>query len=572
MTIRKTVCSLVLGCLLRTPLAAQALEPSQLLKPLSDAWPSYSGDYSGQRYSSLKQINQSNVKNLTLAWSTRVTSGLPNSGAGGRGFGGFGGPSGPPTIIGGEGTGDLNEVGGRSNRIVGAVLMVDGILYASAPDNAWAINAADGHVLWHYVWKTKGGTHTGNRGMGMWGNWLFLETPDDYLVSLDARTGQERWHKQIASLSEQYFSTAAPMVVGRHVLVGTGNDLDSPAFLQSFDPENGDLQWKWYATPQKKGDPGLDTWANLDAAIHGGGQMWIPGSYDPESKLYIVGTGNPTPAYTSQTRGKGDNLYTCSLVAINVDTGKLAWYFQTSPHDTHDWDSTQMPVLFDAEFNGRKRKMVMQATRNGYFYVVDRLTGEHLVTGKFSPTVNWAKGIDKRGQPVREPSKDFHIAGALVSPTNAGATNWMPPAYSPDTGLFYLTSEDSYSMYYLTETDPRGAMGLGGKEERGVGILGTFLTAMDYKTGKIAWRHQYPGSGPWGGTNVGHGLLTTAGKLLFAGDPSGNFVAYDPATGNPLWHTQLGEVSGSPETYMLNGKQYVLIAAVDMLYAFCLYE
>jgi alcohol dehydrogenase (cytochrome c) len=570
MSIRKTVCSLAFGCLLRTSLPAQALDPAQLLKPLSDAWPSYSGDYSGQRYSALKQINQSNVKHLTLAWSTRVTSGLPNSGGAGRG--GFGGPVAPPTIIGGEGTGDLNEVGGRSNRIVGAVLMVDGILYASTPDNAWAINAADGHVLWHYVWKTKGGTHTGNRGMGMWGNWLFLETPDNYLVSLDARTGQERWHKQIASLSEQYFSTAAPMVVGRHVLVGTGNDLDSPAFLQSFDPETGDLQWKWYATPQKKGDPGLETWANLDAAIHGGGQMWIPGSYDPETKLYIVGTGNPTPAYTSQTRGEGDNLYTCSLVAINVETGKLAWHFQTSPHDTHDWDSTQMPVLFDAEFKGRQRKMAMQATRNGYFYVVDRLTGEHLVTGQFSPTVNWAKGIDAGGRPVREPAKDFHIAGALVSPTNAGATNWMPPAYSPDTGLFYLTSEDSYSMYYLTETDPRGAMGLGGKEERGVGILGTFLTAMDYKTGKIAWRHPYPGSGPWGGTNVGHGLLTTAGKLLFAGDPSGNFVAYDPANGNPLWHTHLGEVSGSPETYILNGKQYVLIAAVDMLYAFSLYE
>jgi alcohol dehydrogenase (cytochrome c) len=569
MRIRRTVCSFAFCCAL---LPAQALDPAQLLKPLSDTWPSYSGDYSGQRYSALKQINQANVKNLTLAWSTRVTSGLPNSGGAGRGGFGFGGPAAPPTIIGGEGTGDLNEVGGRSNRIVGAVLMVDGILYASTPDNAWAINAADGHVLWHYVWKTRGGTHTGNRGMGMWGNWLFLETPDNYLVSLDARTGQERWHKQIASLSEQYFSTAAPMVVGRHVLVGTGNDLDAPAFLQSFDPETGELQWKWYATPQKKGDPGLETWANLDAAIHGGGQMWIPGSYDPETKLYIVGTGNPTPAYTSQTRGEGDNLYTCSLVAINVETGKLAWHFQTSPHDTHDWDSTQMPVLFNAEFNGRPRKMVMQATRNGYFYVVDRLTGEHLVTGKFSPTVNWAKGIDKRGQPVREPSKDFHIAGALVSPTNAGATNWMPPAYSPDTGLFYLTSEDSYSMYYLTETDPRGAMGLGGKEERGVGILGTFLTAMDYKTGKIAWRHQYPGSGPWGGTNVGHGLLTTAGKLLFAGDPSGNFVAYDPANGNPLWHTHIGEVSGSPETYTLNGKQYVLIAAVDMLYAFCLYE
>jgi len=356
------------------------------------------------------------------------------------------------------------------------------------------------------------------------------------------------------------------------VLVGTGNDLDAPAFLQSFDPETGAVQWKWFATPQKKGEAGLDSWGSLDAAIHGGGHMWIAGAYDPETHLYIVGTGNPTPAYTSATRGEGDNLYTCSLVAINVDTGKLAWHFQTSPHDTHDWDSTQTPALVDADFNGRPRKLVMQATRNGYFFVLDRTTGEHLVTSKFSPTANWAKGLDSKGQPQRDPAKDFDIGGALVSPTNAGATNWMPPAYSPDTGLFYLTSEDSYAMYYLTETDPRGAMGLGGKDERGVATPGTFLTAMDYKTGKIAWRHQYVGSGAWGGTNVGHGLLTTAGKLLFAGDPSGNFVAYNPATGDPLWHTHLGEVSNSPETYLLNGKQYILIAAVDMLYAFALYE
>jgi alcohol dehydrogenase (cytochrome c) len=563
---RKTaVYSLAMIVLLQIGLHAQGLDPAQLLKPLSDSWVTYSGDYSGRRYSALKQINQTNVKHMTLAWSSRLTAGMPNPG--GRGFGIR---SGPPTIIGGEGTGELNESGGRSSRVVGAILAVNGMLYVSTPDNAWAVNAVDGEVRWHYVWKTRGGTHTGNRGMGMWKEYLYLVTPDNYLVSLDSRTGKERWHKEIAKLEEQYFSTTAPMVIGNHVIVGTGNDLDSPAPLQSFDPETGELQWKFYATPQKQGDPGLDTWASLDAAIHGGGQMWIPGSYDPETNLYILGTGNPTPAYTSQSRGSGANLYTCSLVAINVDTGKMAWYFQTSPHDTHDWDSTQTPVLFDAIFDGKPRKLVAQATRNGFFFVLDRTTGQHLVTGQFSPTANWTKGIDENGQPIRDPKKDFDIAGSLVSPTNAGATNWMPPAYSPDTGLFYLTSEDSFAMYYLITTDPRGAMGLGGKEERGVGTLGVFLTAMDYKTGEIAWRHKYPRAVPWGGTNVGHGLLTTAGKLLFAGDPSGNFVAYDPANGKPLWHTHLGEVSGSPETYLVNGKQYVLIAAVDTLYAFAL--
>src|SRR5438067_6122568 len=320
----------------------QALDPALLTKPLGESWPTYSGDYSGRRYSALKQIDQSNVRNLTLAWAARVTPG-PGGNAGGRGGGanavGGANPA-APTIIGGQGpgTGDLSNFGGNGNNIRGAVLEVNGVLYASSTDNAWAIDARDGHELWHYFWKTKGGTHIGNRGLGMYGNWLFMETPDDYLVSLDARTGKERWHKTIADFNQQYFSTMAPIVVGNHVLVGTGDDLDAPGFLQSFDPESGERQWIWYSVPMKQGDPGLDTWKNLDAARHGGGQVWIPGAYDPETHLYITGTGNPTPAYTSASRGEGENLYTCSLVAINVDTGKMQWHYQTSPHDTHDWD------------------------------------------------------------------------------------------------------------------------------------------------------------------------------------------------------------------------------------------
>jgi alcohol dehydrogenase (cytochrome c) len=546
------------------------LTTAELHKPLSDSWPTYSGDYSGKRYSALTQVNQQNVNALTLAWVTRILPGLPAGG--GRGAGGFPGVGGPsaPTIIGGEGTGELNESGGRAARIVGGVLMVNGILYATSPDNGWAFDARDGRILWHYVWKTRGGTHTGNRGFGMWGNYLFMTTPDDYLISLDARTGVERWHRQIADLSRQYFTTMAPVVIDNHVLVAPGDDLDAPAFLTSFDAETGDVQWRWYVTPQNPGDPGLDTWKSLDASRHGGGHMWIPGSYDPDTRLYIAGTGNPTPAYTSQNRGEGDNLYTCSLVAINVDTGKLVWHFSTSPHDTHDWDSTQTPVLVDAMFGGRARKLVMQATRNGYYYVLDRVTGEHLVTGKFSEAANWAKGIDEQGRPVRNPAKDYDVGGALVSPQNAGATNWAPPAFDPDTGLFYVSSNESYAMYYLTELDPQGAMGLGGKEEQNVTSFGTFLNAIDYRSGKVAWRHHYAGSGQWGGTYIGHAYLTTAGHLLFGGDPGGNLAAYDPANGRSLWHTHLGEVSNGPETYMLDGRQYILAAAADALYAFVL--
>jgi alcohol dehydrogenase (cytochrome c) len=543
---------LFLAVCVAVPVLAQ-VDSALLLKPLGDSWPSYSGDYSGKRYSSLKQITQANVKNLTLAWTMRITPGAAAGGTLG------------PAIIGGEGDGSVSLGGG--NNIKGSILMVDGTLYVATPDNAWAIDARDGRILWHYFWKTRGATHIGNRGMGMYGNWLYFETPDNYLVSLDARTGQERWHKTIASFEEQYFSTPAPMIIGNHVIVGTGNDLDLPGILQSFDPETGAVQWKFYSTPQKAGDPGLETWANLDAAKHGGGQMWVNGAYDPETHLYIVGTGNPSPAYTWVGRGPGDNLYTCSLVAINIDTGKMAWYYQTSPHDTHDWDSSQTPILVDGEFNGKPRKMVLTAARNGYFFAIDRTTGEHLSTLKYADAANWATGLNVKGQPTGDPAKDFHIGGSLVSPANGGITNWPPPAYSPDTGLFYVPQNDSYAMYYLTETDPRGAMGLGGKEEQALGSVGAYLTAIDYKTGKVAWRHRFPGTG--GGSPMG--LLTTAGKLLFGGDLGGNIVAFDPANGKPLWHSRIGQVTNAPETYMLDGHQYLLVAAGDALFAFTLY-
>ena len=529
-------------------LHGQTLTSAQLLKPLADSWPTYSGDYSGKRYSALSQINQTTVKNLSLAWTMHV---LPGN-RGGR------------TIVGGEGSGDIPAGGGAS--IKASILEVDGILYVSTPDNAWAYDARDGSEIWHYFWKTRGGTHIGNRGLGMYGNWLFMETPDNYLVSLDAKTGRERWHKPIASFEEQYFSTPAPIVIGDHVIVGTGNDLDEPGVLQSFNPETGDVQWKFYSVPMNAGDSGLNTWKNLDAARHGGGQMWVPGVYDPETHLYYIGTGNPSPAYTSASRGEGDNLYTCSIVAINIDTGKMAWYYQTSPHDTHDWDSSQTPILVDGPFNGRQRKLLLTASRNGYFFTLDRVTGEHLVTQKFSETANWSKSFNAQGAPLRDPAKDFDIGGSLVSPANGGITNWPPPAYSPDTRLFYVPRNDSYAMYYLTETDPRGAMGLGGKEEQAVSST-AYLTAIDYQTGKIAWQHRYPGTG--GGS--ANGLLTTAGKLLFGGDLGGNIVAYDAANGKTLWHSHIGQVSNAPQTYLLDGKQYLLVAAGDSLFAFYLY-
>ena len=538
------------------------LEPSRILKPLSDAWPTYSGDYTGRRYSALTQITQANVKSLTLAWTARLNAGPTGAGAGvSAPFS----PRAPRTIVGGVRNNDF--VGGT--QVKGAILAVDGVLYVTAPDNVWALDATDGHLLWHYFWRTKGGTHIGNRGAGMWRNYLFFVTPDGYLVSLDARTGQERWHKEIANFNQQYFLTSAPTVVDNHVIVGTGNDLDSPGYLMSFDPETGDQQWRFYTVPMNPGDPGLETWKDLDAARNGGGHPWMPGAYDPETRLYIFGTGNPTPAYTSAPRGSGDNLFTNSVIAVHVDTGKMAWYYQTNPHDTHDWDSAQTPMLVDGEFNGKPRKLVVTAARNGYFFTLDRLTGERLVTSRFSDTVNWASGVNDKGQPIRNPTKDHHVGGALVSSNNGGATNWPPQAFNPQTGLAYVPLAENYAMYYLTELDPRGAMGLGGKDEVGVSGVGSYIAAIDYKTGKTVWRHKFATATPSG--RGAPGLLTTAGRLLFGGDVSGNFVAFDAAKGTPLWHARIGQVTNAPQTYLVDGRQHVLVATGDTLYSFALY-
>jgi alcohol dehydrogenase (cytochrome c) len=555
---------LLAASLLLAPVLVHAqgngVSPTDLLKPLKDSWPTYNGDYSGRRYSALTQVNRSNVQHLTLAWMARLTPGIEEPSPGRRSRRRR---ETTPIIVGGEGPGDIAIRGGR---IKASVLEVDGTLYFTMPDNAWAVDARDGHELWHYFWKTKGGTHIGNRGMAMWNNYLYMETPDDYLVSLEAKTGKERWHKIIAPVDEGYFATPAPVVIGNHVLVGMGNDIDSPGYLQSFDPETGDVQWKHYTVPMEKGDPGLDTWKSLDAARHGGAQTWMPGAYDPETKLYIIGTGNPTPAYTNGTRGEGLNLFTCSLIAINVDTGKMAWYYQTSPHDMHDYDSAQTPVLVDGMFKGKMRKMVLTASRNGYFFTVDRVTGEHLVTSKYGTFTNWANGLNEFGGPKLDPEKNATVGGSIVSPNSGGTVNWEPPAYSPETGLLYVAERNSFSLFYLTDLDPRGSMGLGGKEEDEVGSAGSYLTAIDYRTGKVAWRHKYYSEGGGGG-----GFLATAGGLVFGGDGAGSLVAHDANTGKPLWNTRIGDVSNPPQTYMLDGHQYVIAAAGDTLWTFVMY-
>jgi alcohol dehydrogenase (cytochrome c) len=539
--------------LLPFALRADGLDPALLSKPPVEAWPTHHGDYSGRRYSTLREINTRTVKNLTLAWVYRANTSQGNAIIGGEG---------PETPAPGGG---MAAFGGLS--IKSTPLLVNGVLYFSAPDHVWAVDARTGREIWHYFWRTRGGIHIGNRGVGMYGNWLYFLTPDNYFVSLDATTGKERWHHEIASIKREYFSTAAPIIVRNHVILGVGGDsLDVPGYLESRDPETGDVQWRWYTTP-RAGEPGSETWPDEYSAAHGGGMPWVPGTYDPELNLYYFGTGNANPVLAGQSR-MGDNLWTCSIVAINPDTGKMAWYFQATPHDTHDWDAAQVPILIDGTIDGKPRKLIAQANRNGHFFLLDRTNGKHVVTAPFVDTINWTKGIGRDGRPIPNPAKDASVPGTFVSPTTDGATNWPPPSFDPDTGLFYVGTHEAFSVFYLTDTDPR-PQGWGAAERHIASVAGS-LKAIDYKTGKVRWSHPLAmNAGGYGGGPMG--LLSTAGGLLFGNDGGGNFVAYDAATGKPLWHAGLGaNTSNGPQTFMLEGKQYVVVGAGDSLFSFAL--
>jgi alcohol dehydrogenase (cytochrome c) len=509
--------------LITTAISGQALPPGALLKWSPDTWPTYNGDYSGRRYSALDQINASNVHGLSLAWTARFAA----------------------------------DYGGVT--IKSTPLLVNGILYFTAPNSVWAADARTGHQIWHYQYPRNTGSTIGNRGVGMYGNWLYFETPDSNLVSLDARTGKERWKVQIADPKLDYTSTVVPVIVGNHVLVGIGGDhLDNPGFLESRDPETGALQWKWWTTP-RKGEPGIETWPGEQAAAHGTGQTWIPGTYDPELNLYYIGTGNPNPVLAGQGR-KGDNLYTCSIVALNPDTGKMVWYYQVSPHDTHDWDAVQTPVLIDGVIEGRPRKLLAQASRNGYFFVLDRTNGSHILTRPYIDSVNWAREINAKGQPIPNPAKEPTTDGVLVSPAEGGGTNWPAPSFSPDTGLFYVGTTSGYAMYFITDDDDL-PVGWGGRDIA-VGSDGSALIAIDYKTGKIVWRHEWPGGG-----GPSH-ILTTAGKLLFTHNQN-YLIAFNPANGKILWHAGLTAApTAGLMTYLLDGKQYLTVPAADSLYTF----
>jgi len=514
---------------------AQGLDPQKLLqREPTDSWPTYNGDYSGRRFSPLTQIHAENVRSLSLAWMFRVA------------------------IL-----GTMRGVG--EPEIKSTPLLVNGILYFTIPDHVYALDARTGLELWHYDWVDTGGHLVGNRGVGMSGDWLYFLAPDGWFISLEAKTGKERWKKKVADEKMQYFTTAAPMVVGNHVIVGVGGDaIDVPGYLESRDPVTGELQWRWYSEP-KKGEPGSETWPNEAAMAHGGGMTWLPGTYDKDLNLLYWGTGNPNPVVAGQGRA-GANLWTCSIVALNPDTGKLVWHFQASPHDTHDWDNTETPVLFDAEIEGKPRKLLAQAARNGYFFVLDRTNGKNVLSKPFVP-LNWSKGIDANGQPIPDETKEPKVDGVLLTINGGGGTNWMPPSYSPQTGLFYVNATRGYSLTYLTDTSERPE-GYGGS---GRGLWSQHvLEALDYKTGEIKWSHAYTADSLVGRLG-GPGILTTAGNLLFTGDYKRNLIAFNSTNGDILWHfPMLRPLSNGPETYLMDGRQYLIAGAGDTLFAFTL--
>jgi alcohol dehydrogenase (cytochrome c) len=371
---------------------------------------------------------------------------------------------------------------------------------------------------------------------------------------LDARTGKVRHDIVIADSKRGFWSTNAPLIIRNHLIVGVAGDFDNlPGILKSFDPDTGKLQWTFYSTPPV-GTPG---------SIAGGatgGQMWMTGTYDPDLNLLYVGTGNPTPVLNGEAR-PGDNPWTCAIVAINPDTGKLAWGFQVSPHDTHDWDAAEVPVLVDAAFNGTARKMVLQASRNGYYVALDRATGKSLVTKPFA-TVNWAKEIDKDGRPIPHPDKEPKRDGRLVAPNEGGATNYRSPSFDPMSGLLVVSAVDAYGIYFFKEE--HGAYGWAGANSSVYSRAA--LRAIEYGTGRIRWSHDI-------GEGAGAaGVLTTTTGVTFSGDNNNHALALRTTDGATLWHSTIGRVGNSPISYELDGRQFVLFGGGSTLFAFALPE
>jgi len=509
-------------------------------------WLMYSGGYMSQRYSTLAQITPQNVKSLEQKWVYQVES---------------------------------------LQKFESTPLVVDGVLYATQPPNdVVAIDGKTGRAFWIYSYRpdpeSKVCCGQVNRGLAILGDLLFLATIDAHLVAIDARSGKPVWNTTVADFAAGYSMTLAPLVVKDKVIVGVaGGEYGIRGFLAAYDAKSGKEVWRTYTIPGP-GEPGHDTWPADNSWAHGGASVWVTGSYDPELNLTYWGIGNPGPDWNASQR-KGTNLYSDSALALDADTGKLKWYFQFSPNDPYDYDSTQVPVLVDATWEGKPRKLMLWANRNGFFYVLDRSNGQFLAGHPFVK-VTWASGLDDSGRPMATPQ----APGTPVFPGVQGGTNWYSPSYSPRTGLFYVPAWEDYSSIFVSEENEYrpGQRFQGGRPMSPIvgapspGLRGGPINrwteatghgevmALDVRTGQKKWSFKM--------TDVtDSGILTTASDLLFTGGHEGYFQALDARTGALLWKSSVGgQVSAAPITYEGGGKQYVAIAAGHALFVYGLRE
>lgn len=505
---------------------------SQIANPKPGDWPTYHGHLSGNRHSPLREINAANVGHLAAKWMFPIAN---------------------------------------ARRLEVTPVVVDGVMYVTTANEVYALDARSGRQVWHYARPlTKGvigdAASAINRGVAVLDDKVFVVTDHAHVLALHRSGGQLLWDAEMADYREHYGATSAPLVVKDLVVSGTsGGDEGARGFIDAYKAASGERAWRFRTMPAP-GEPLSETWVGR-AIEHGCVTAWLTGTYDPGTDLIYWPTGNPCPDYNGDER-KGDNLYASSVVALEPKTGKLRWYYQFTPHDVHDWDATETPMLIDAEFHGRPRKLLVQANRNGFFYVLDRLTGEFLLGEPFVHKLTWASGIGADGRPKLLPDAEPTAQGTKACPSVVGGTNWMSTAYNPATGLFYVMAQESCNIYTKSDSwwEP-GKSFYGGGTRRVPGETPEkFLRAIDIQTGKIVWElPQIGGGGGWGG------VLSTAGGLVFFCDDSGAFAAADAKSGKPLWNFHTNQSwHASPMTYAIDGKQYLAVAAGSNVIAFAL--
>jgi alcohol dehydrogenase (cytochrome c) len=491
-------------------------------------WMTYSGDYSGKRFSALDQVNITNARTLVAKWVYQT---------------------------------------GATGKLETTPLVVDGIMYATGQDDrAFALDARTGRPIWMYQRQIPADIrpccgHV-NRGLAILGDKVFMGTLDAHVIALDAKTGAVVWDVVAADYRTGHSFTVAPLAVKNLIVIGvSGGEYGVRGFIDAYDAATGERKWRFYTVPGP-GEPGHESWEG-DSWKVGGAPAWNTGTYDPTTNQIFWPTGNPAPSNRGEGRA-GDNLYSNSLLALNADTGKMSWYFQFTKHDEHDWDATQVPVMIDTPAAAGGKHLIAQANRNGFFYVLDRTTGKLVSANEFGKTT-WSDSKDAEGRPVAKPEASPTLEGHTVCPGALGTTNWFPPTYSPQTGMFYVTARDQCDIFSTAPQPYEAGHAYYGSayfpSEDAEPYRG-FLKAIDPATGQVKWKFEHT-SPTWSG------VLSTAGGLVFSGDAEGNFIAFDAEAGKPIWHFQMGgAVYAAPMAFAVDGKEYLAIAAGSAVYAF----